>query len=109
MNIKPNFVCGTPGKLFTGTQIANAKNVLDEVLDERKSQHFKWGEQTHSPESWLTVLVEEVGEVAHAINEGYVLGYREELIQTAAVCVAMVESLDRQRLEELRCQNESSK
>ena len=132
MNIKPNFACGTPGLPMTGTQIAKANCVLLEVKDERKEQHAKWGEQSHTPADWYVVLGEEFGEVGRAIYEGDVLGYREELIQTAAVCTAMVEALDRQinehygepealsnleletasfELQRLRgkCQNESSK
>lgn len=96
IDIKPKFVCGSKGWDMGGAQLNAVNDVLDEVLHERKQQAVKWGEQTHTPADWLTVLVEEVGEVSHAINEGDVLNYREELIQTAAVCVAMVESLDRQ-------------
>lgn len=40
----------------------------------------------------LAVLVEEVGEVARAMNDGK--GLREELIQVAAVAVAWVEAID---------------
>lgn len=95
LDIKPKFQCGTPGRMLP-PQLLKLDNVLDEVFTERKKQTAKWGEQTHTPADWYTVLGEEFGEVGHAINEGDVLNYREELIQTAAVCVAMVESIDRQ-------------
>lgn len=41
----------------------------------------------------LSVLLEEVGEVAHAINENDSLALRTELVQVAAVAVAWLESL----------------
>lgn len=74
--------------------------VLQEVHEERKSQDDKWGEQNHSPLEWLSILTEEVGEVARGINNAHFGGasydnYREELIQVAAVAAAAVESLDR--------------
>lgn len=38
--------------------------VLKEVDDERVRQDDKWGEQSHPLDTWLTVLAEEVGELA---------------------------------------------
>lgn len=78
--------------------------VLEEVLQERAKQHLKWGEQNHAPFTWLAILGEEVGEANKAALETHFeypdadkdySNYREELIQVAAVAVAMVESLDR--------------
>lgn len=74
--------------------------VTCEVLDERQKQDAKWGEQNHSPAEWLAVLTEEVGEVAQEVLRNRFGGrdlsaYRAELIQVAAVAVAMVECLDR--------------
>jgi NTP pyrophosphatase (non-canonical NTP hydrolase) len=42
----------------------------------------------------MTILLEEVGEVAHAINEKDNDSLVEELIQVAAVTVAWLESLE---------------
>jgi NTP pyrophosphatase (non-canonical NTP hydrolase) len=77
-------------------------NVLQEVFDERLRQDAKWGEQNHTPVEYFAVLAEEVGEVAKDAvenrfnpDEGSVANMRAELIQVAAVAVAMVESLDR--------------
>lgn len=53
------------------------------------------GEQNHHPYKWLSILGEEVGECHKAILEGSLLNYRDELIQVAAVAVAMIESLKR--------------
>ena len=74
--------------------------VLDRVIIERQKQESKWGQQNHSPETWLLILGEEVGEVNKAILEHRfgnkpISEYREELIQVAAVAVAMIESFDR--------------
>ena len=79
-----------------------AVGVLSEVLRERESQEKRWGEQDHLPEEWLAILGEEFGEVARAICEFRLQGrrmagpeIRAELIQLAAVAVAMVECSDR--------------
>jgi NTP pyrophosphatase (non-canonical NTP hydrolase) len=79
---------------------AKSAAVCEEVLRERKRQDIKWGEQNHDPFTWIAILGEEFGEVAKAAQEAYFRGanwqdYRAELIQTAAVCVAMVECFDR--------------
>lgn len=72
-------------------------NVLDEVNQERLRQETKWGEQNHLPSFWITILGEEYGEACHAILEKDSVNYREELIQIAAVAVAMIESFDRNK------------
>lgn len=80
--------------------------VLSEVAAERVRQDAKWGEQNHEPTEYLAILVEEVGEAAreavevrfglpgrHRLRHRAML--RSELIQVAAVAVAMVEAIDR--------------
>ena len=74
--------------------------VLREVEFERKLQDKKWGEQNHPQMDWLGILAEEFGEAAKECNEFHFrqirrIELREELIQVAAVAVAMIESLDR--------------
>ncbi len=76
------------------------ENVLAEVAAERCRQDAKWGQQDHHPFVWLGIIMEEVGETARAANEAHWNGddwtkYRQEAIQSAAVLVAMIESLDR--------------
>lgn len=69
------------------------------VAAERVAQDKKWGEQNHHPAEWLSILMEEVGELASAVN-CYEWGYEKqrafelekELIQVAAVAKAMWES-----------------
>ena len=80
-------------ELFKGQ--VKCQNVLKEVLNERLNQEAKWGEQNHDNPLYVTILTEEVGEVAKAILEKDIQNLREELIQVAAVAVAMVECLDR--------------
>ena len=78
-------------KLETGT----VYDILENVFDERKRQHSKWGQQDHDEDRWMVILMEEVGEVARAVFEDDPANYREELVQVAAVAVAAIESFDR--------------
>lgn len=87
-----------------------SKLVCNDVIAERFTQHAKWGVQRHSWPEWLSILTEEVGEAAQAANvlywaNGASDGQRDELtdalrielIQVAAVAVAILE-----HIEELR-------
>lgn len=86
-----------------------------EITQERIRQHTKWGEQNHTAMHWLPILMEEVGELAkatlepHFKSEGWQEQYseveagnyteaRKELVQVAAVALAMLQSLDRNEL-----------
>lgn len=82
------------------------KNIYKEIMDEREIQNLEWGKQDHSPMEWLAILGEEVGEANKAaleahFKEHYPKGnwenYRKELIQVAAVTVAMIECYDRKK------------
>lgn len=70
---------------------------LAEVKTERERQDEKWGEQNHPVDTWVTIIAEELGEVARASLKGDGQGYRSELIQVAACAVAAVEAYDRQQ------------
>ena len=77
------------------------------VREERERQNIKWGVQNHTPEWWLAILMEEVGELAQAILEthfdknpehltkGGIVNIRKEAVQCAAVALAMIECIDR--------------
>jgi NTP pyrophosphatase (non-canonical NTP hydrolase) len=70
-----------------------------DVVAERIQQDKKWGEQYHSPADWLMILGEEVGEANKAALEARfghedLRKYREELVQVAAVAIAMIECFD---------------
>jgi len=77
-------------------------NALADILAERTSQDLKWGEQNHDPFAWATILMEEVGEFSQAALH-YKFGgptaanIREEAVQVAAVAMAIVECLDRDK------------
>lgn len=94
--------------------LENARPILGDVIEERRRQVVKWGQQDHpsgdtSPElqelcdraqvlckssddTWPRILLEEVLE-AFVEPEGPRL--RQELIQVAAVAVAWIEAIDR--------------
>ena len=74
--------------------------IVEEILAERLRQDKRWREQNHHPFVWLVILGEEKGEADKAALEATYgddpwSNYREELIQTAAVALAAIESLDR--------------
>ncbi len=83
--------------------------IIEAIINEREKQDSKWGEQNHKPIEWVSILTEEVGEVAKAALESHFKHkgkdhkyseYRKELIQVAAVALAMIESLDRNELSD---------
>jgi NTP pyrophosphatase (non-canonical NTP hydrolase) len=68
------------------------------ILTERARQNMKWTpERTCAgpipPMEKVTVLLEEVGEVARAVLEGDRDNLRDELVQVAAVAWAWLEAL----------------
>lgn len=68
---------------------------LQDVMVERARQDTKWGVQNHTPEKWLAILVEEVGEVAKTILEREPNNYRKEMVEVCAVALAALESHER--------------
>ncbi len=75
-------------------------NIYHEISIERLRQDEKWGEQNHDPFAWLSILGEEYGEACkaaleHRFGNKSLAKYRTEVIQVAAVAVAVVECLDR--------------
>jgi NTP pyrophosphatase (non-canonical NTP hydrolase) len=81
----------------TGMSATNTCTVLGEVWAERQRQDEKWGQQDHDAHKWMSILVEEVGEVAKEAFEDDDKNRRAELIQVAAVAVAAVECIDRKK------------
>ena len=86
--------------------ITLAKVLLD-VVGERQRQDKKWGEQNWDPQTYMCILMEEVGEAATEANDARFLfrgeegrkaalaRFRTEMVQSAAVALAIVECLDR--------------
>lgn len=81
--MKDYLVAKEPGYLFV--------RVGEAVRKERVRQFLKWGVQRHSMDYWLGILMEEVGEVAKAVIERKEDEVYTELIQVAAVAIAMAE------------------
>lgn len=97
------------------------QKAVADVLAERCRQDAKFGEQNHPPQDWLAILMEEVGEFSRAHMEVYYFPapepgmsaealatqkalfdqkrrhLREELVQVAAVALAMLECCDRNK------------
>ena len=78
-----------------------ATKALRLVLAERQAQDEKWGDQAHHPDStWLTILMEEVGELSQVVLHARFGGHHgtwenamEEATQVAAVSLAWLEAL----------------
>ena len=76
--------------------------IFEQIREERERQDAKWGEQNHLPFVWCSILGEEVGEVNKAALEYYFANipiddYKKELVQVAAVAVAMLECIERNK------------
>jgi NTP pyrophosphatase (non-canonical NTP hydrolase) len=80
----------------------NTKEVIQQVLEERTRQNDKWGyPQDNTPFEWMSILTEEVGELAQALNDslmgkvpsGDLSKVEHEAIQVAAVAISVVEHL----------------
>ena len=73
------------------------EDICNLILNERIKQDNKWGEQNHHIYKWLAILGEEVGEANQAALEDNESELIDELIQIAAVSVAMIESIKRNK------------
>lgn len=47
---------------------STGRSILGEISAERSRQDRKWGPQHHSPEVWMAILMEEVGEAADELT-----------------------------------------
>lgn len=69
--------------------------IFNDVARERFRQDDIWGPQSNHPLSlWMTILMEEVGEVAHDILEDKLEEAKKELVQVAAVAVSIIEHIE---------------
>jgi NTP pyrophosphatase (non-canonical NTP hydrolase) len=74
--------------------------ILAMINRERDRQDAKWGpDRTLSGPFWNLILGEEVGEVAEAMLRKDLADLRSELVQVAAVAVAMIEAIDAGKLQ----------
>ena len=78
---------------------AQTKIILD-IVAERKRQDELYGKQRHDDGTWLQIFIEEVGEMAQAMQADKAWGkptdennVYEEVVHAAAVLVAYAEHL----------------
>lgn len=76
--------------------------IFEYIADERIRQYEKWGPQYHQDNTWVMILMEEVGEVAKSIvdrvnnadSKAHLADMKKEIVQVAAVAVAWLECLE---------------
>lgn len=83
------------------------EHVFSLIEKELERQIKKFGEQNHHPLEWSVILGEEVGEVNRAIVESHFNNvpwdnYLEELVQVAAVSVAMIKCYHKNHWKEYK-------
>ena len=80
--------------------------VFDEIMAERARQDAQWGgpthDDTHDPSDWMDFVASQLEKFAHAMlarGESYYAtpDARQRFIKIAALSVAAVESMDRNR------------
>lgn len=82
-------IASTPNKM-----LKDFDDVSLLIKEERLKQIEKWGDQNHPHFAFLSILSEEIGELAKEINEGADEDrMQSELVQIAAVAYAWIESL----------------
>ena len=76
------------------------QHVIQDIINERSRQDDKWGLQRHPLPLWMVILVEEVGELAQAMQRINDWGKESdaddpytEAIHVAAVATAIAEQL----------------
>jgi NTP pyrophosphatase (non-canonical NTP hydrolase) len=79
--------------------VAPDSPALASILEERRRQTKKWGEQNHTLGNWGLILMEEVGEWSEAalhtqFGGPKARGLRNEIVQVGAVALQIVEWLD---------------
>jgi NTP pyrophosphatase (non-canonical NTP hydrolase) len=74
---------------------------IELVKAERIRQNEKWGKQRHTPERWVVIAMEEIGEMCEAIQKGHV-AHKEgsdaddlltETVHATAVLLASLEQM----------------
>ena len=63
------------------------------IREERKRQTEKYGYAYHHPDTWIRIVVEELGEIAQLIDDDDYPSMINEVTQVAAVATAWLETL----------------
>lgn len=99
-------------KYWTGTEARHSAmrliyKELDRQIELKKSGKFTatCEDMAYLPYSALPVLIEEVGELARAMNEADEANFKEELVQVAAVAIAWLAGIEEKDLRSDRHQN----
>ena len=68
----------------------------EEIMQERKRQDEKWGDQRNlSDMRWLGIVTEEVGEAAEEVLSDNPVEMRKEVIEVCASALVWLECMDR--------------
>lgn len=83
----------------------NMLEASSEVIQERGAQFQKWGIQNRTPDEWMLIFMEEVGEFSQAVLDARYAGadpaeIKKELVQVAAVALAMLENCNSSKWHE---------
>ena len=82
--------------------MVSQEHAIDLVIAERLRQNEKWGFPQHNtPFEWVSILTEEVGELAQAVNDAYLSGGSledrdkviEEAVHVSAVSLSIIEHM----------------
>jgi len=73
------------------TSLKKTDDVLEEVRARREAQEREWGQSSHPFSFWVTILMEEVGELSETILNDNKREMRDEALDVAAVAVALIE------------------
>lgn len=82
--------------------VIRREKIFGEIHRHREFQDRKWGaDRRLPPQLWMTIAGEEFGEMCDATFSNGKGDLRDEAIQLASVCVALVEAIDQDMLAEL--------
>lgn len=81
---------------WTDRQLDSFASLPVDVHEENLRQLTKWGIQTHPADTWMSILTEEVGELAQAIlwsqfSGAPYAGIKKEAIQVATLALKIAE------------------
>ncbi len=86
----------------TKTNKDKQNSIIEEIIKERKKQDEQWGGQEHDdkhvPADWLVYIMKFMGRMGQATQHPFEKKvYRDCMIKTAALALAAIESIDRQK------------
>ncbi len=76
-------------RYFTFTDTGISKVDLDLIRTEDACQRIERGDQTHTPDRWMLILSEEMGELSKAVLEAHYDGDLEDVYCEAVQCATL--------------------